>query len=316
MKKLIWVQTSREEDFLIKWRLTECCNYHCSYCIRNKFKRPSDNLKLDQELCIRTKDKIINLINKINKTIKLDLIGGEPTLIDLFPILSDLISKTNNLIKQILITTNFSRPLNYFTDIINLCAKNNIKVNLVCSFHKEFIKLEMFMNKIKLLNSLDYSNLNLIVETVQAGDLELENKFKTICEENNLIYHIDRDSRKELNNNSESISNDKKTKLISLDEDNNLVEYSSFRQFCNYKNFSPFGMFCTKDFDSFLIENGLHVGFDPKNNKIGCRIKSDIDDFTPLTIPKVCLSNCNLCGNISIFNDLETFEKYYNKKRD
>lgn len=314
MKKLILVRASREEDFLIKWRVTECCNYHCSYCIRNKFKQPSDNLKFDQELCVKTKDKILNLINKVNKTIKLELIGGEPTLIDLFPILSDLISNTNNYIKQILITTNFSRPINYFTDIINLCAKNNIQVNLVCSFHKEFIGLETFMNKIKLINSLNYSNLNLIVEMVQTGDLELENKFKNICEENNLIYHIDRDSRKGISINSESLSNNKKTELISLDEDNNLVEYSSFREFCNYKNFSPFGMLCTKDFDSFLIENGLHVGFDPENNQLGCRIKSDIDDFVPLTNLKVCLSKCNLCGNISVFDDFETFKKYYNKK--
>ena len=71
--------------FYIKWRLFNACNYHCSYCIRKDLDKANN-----------TFDTLIEYAKKLNSVkipFRLELIGGEPTLIDLKKLISYIENK-------------------------------------------------------------------------------------------------------------------------------------------------------------------------------------------------------------------------------
>lgn len=147
-KNIISVKSINNKKYIIKWRLTNWCNYQCSYCIRNNVltKKLPEIEKLFQEA------KAINKILENRKEeICLKLIGGEITFLPLQDLLSCI---SSSYLKEVLITTNLSNNINYYKDLIKYFDSRNISYALTASYHDEFAKEEQFLNKVRALNNI------------------------------------------------------------------------------------------------------------------------------------------------------------------
>ena len=137
--------------FKIKWRLTGWCNYHCPYCINGQNKEKNDTWN-DDNILIQRAIKINEMLknNNITKPIHLSLLGGEVIFLNI----KAIVSKIDN-ISNLNITTNFSKPVNYFKDLFVWCKQRGIKLFLHCSYHPEATNF-----KEKLLELSNWCKLN------------------------------------------------------------------------------------------------------------------------------------------------------------
>lgn len=129
--------------FYIKWRLFNACNYHCSYCIRKDLDKSNNGF-----------ETLIGYAKKLNKVkipFRLELIGGEPTLIDLRKLISYI---ENDNLKSIYISTNFSRDRNYFEELNEYLNNRNIELVLSCSLHEAECNINEFLEKISYLSNV------------------------------------------------------------------------------------------------------------------------------------------------------------------
>ena len=130
--------------FYIKWRLLNNCNYHCSYCIRKDLG--VETFPGFKELLNRADN-----FNKMKIPFRLELIGGEVTLLDLKCLLSRI--TTENL-KAVYISTNLYRDVNYFEELYKYLHSRNIELALSCSLHEEECDENKFIEKIKQLSNI------------------------------------------------------------------------------------------------------------------------------------------------------------------
>ncbi len=148
-------------EYAVKWRLFENCNYHCPYCIQAE---RSKNKKLDIDKLFKTAENISSFINSNVETdkISLTLIGGEPSLLSIDDMV-ELIHKVNTHKKfnYIHFTTNFFRGAEYFNTIYN---KINCGMKIVCSFHEDQTSIDKFLNEIYLLDK----RINVVIEHVMT----------------------------------------------------------------------------------------------------------------------------------------------------
>lgn len=135
---------NKRKDFVVYCRITNACNYHCSYCIQKK------NIKKKEASIDCLINKINNTIDEyydlFNKQIILVIIGGEPTLLNLNYIFKSL---HQNKIKEIRITTNLSQSSEYYISL----SKEFKKINYIFSLHLEFISKEDIVKKLKEIRS-------------------------------------------------------------------------------------------------------------------------------------------------------------------
>lgn len=143
MEKSISAIIHHESLFTIKWRLTEWCNYRCSYCLR-KFK--GQDTKLDFERVLRTAPEINRLIEESGRPTKINLIGGEVTYFDLKRLISCISSKN---LKKVNITTNFSNSLESYIDFAKYLESREILLSMTASLHDEYVDAEEFVSKFK-----------------------------------------------------------------------------------------------------------------------------------------------------------------------
>ena len=117
---------------VIKWRLTDACNYKCSYCLRYSWSNKTQDTSLvqqDNELAIRLIPEIARIINEMPGKVKLDLIGGEVSLLDLETILNGIFAITSDKLFRLNITTNMFKPAEYYTNLCDLVYKNGNVIN-------------------------------------------------------------------------------------------------------------------------------------------------------------------------------------------
>ncbi|AOY75672.1 radical SAM protein [Clostridium formicaceticum] len=133
------------DKFEIYWLLGYQCNYTCSYCFykmkeKNVFKVSDDQLR----------NATNNIASLHNKKIKVDLVGGEPTI---FPYYQQLIWDLEKLpnVEMIQTETNLSRSLKYFEELFSQTV-NIEKLTFSASYHFEFAKQDEFIEKILLFN--------------------------------------------------------------------------------------------------------------------------------------------------------------------
>lgn len=174
--------------FTIKWRLTEWCNYRCSYCLR-KFK--GQDTKLNELNILKIAPQVNRLIDEAGKDVKLNLIGGEITYLNLIKIISLL--KSSNL-KKIHITTNFSNKLLYYVDLANYLLSRNIMLSMNVSYHNEYADLDEFIKKAVAFRTIALNLYSFKLEFVVAPENEkMLQEVKEKCKENNLDYLIELD---------------------------------------------------------------------------------------------------------------------------
>lgn len=129
-------------DCRIKWRMTDICNYSCPYCARGNFLSAYSAEKIASEnaALASTAEKISALLSKSGfKKVKIDLIGGEVSLLDLESILSRITAEN---VAEYNITTNLSKPADFY---ISLASK--FPVSMTASLHESEADFDVFFAK-------------------------------------------------------------------------------------------------------------------------------------------------------------------------
>ena len=140
--KITHVKTlTNEYDIEVEWDLTARCNYSCSYC------KSYDNT---QPLLLKSlaeyEDVIDYLISYFfKKRIKIDFLGGEPTLFKDWANILEYIHMQGHVPK---ITTNLAIPIKTLKEKLN---NKTFKECIDVSFHPEFAESDNFIDKVKFL---------------------------------------------------------------------------------------------------------------------------------------------------------------------
>ena len=309
----------------IKWRLTDDCNYDCSYCIRKTMKirshQTTEQYKIDQNNCIKICPEVARIIKELPGYVKLDLIGGECSLLDLHTILDILFKECGDKLKRINLTTNMSRSADYYNDLTQLCYKYGSEIGVTCSWHSEYISLEDFIEKFSKIKS-PTNQKGIRIEAVSRLDNQDDiKKLIAICEENNYTYFIERNFFADKGDNDKLIcqaSKQKKDRYKVITNDGEEHFYKTRNEFItsnvcenNISVYVAGGYYCSRDYDYVYIDFTQHQGRQTNPDK--CNIKQPIENFHPLKEPTLCSKGargaCTLCGQISISKDKELLKK-------
>ena len=308
---ILKIEQGTEFDFNVKWRLTNCCNFQCSYCARKNKRQKTSDINTDQKIIEGAIGDVARLIVSNNKPTKLSLIGGEVTLLDLPKILTKLFSLTNHLIKKVFIVTNFSREYTYFNNLIDICKDNETILSLTCSWHNEFISLDAFVEKYNKLNKNSYFKIKF--ETVcTETNKDKVNKFINVCKGIGVEYSVDADLTNSNVNNLTITSN--KTSRCKVTKDDGSIVYcdnisSLIRDFGDWNTrIIPLkDYYCSLDYTYVYIEQDKHVGYNA--NLKTCKYKEPLKNFSLKKEPVKCPNGCSLCGNMAVSRNKEDLIK-------
>lgn len=310
---------------VIKWRLTDVCNYDCEYCLRRIFVKDANlsnsvRLKNDLESCEKVIPEVSRIINELPGKVKLDLIGGEISLFNLHDFFIKLISGCNkDKLTRISMTTNMFRPADYYNDLINLCASYNVDLSVTCSFHDQIVSLSDFMNTFTKIKSNRLSTYIKAEMVSTLNNQDLVKQFIDYCESNNLTYAVERDmflspdEKKLVIAKSSSL---KSPRYLAEFSDGSTLECLTRNDFItNGDNGNSFGIdttgkYCSRDYDYVYLEEDKHYGRILSRPELCCKGREPIEDFHVLKQPELCTRGiCSLCGHISISNDIERLKK-------
>lgn len=270
---------------VIKWRLTDFCNYHCSYCIRRPIAF-SQALSYDMECCNEALPHIISIAKQLserfNCKVKIDLIGGEISCSDTTKeIIAELAS--NDCIGKINITTNLSRNIEWYKEL------TNYPISITASFHPEEAILSEFLDKALTLSKL----CQFKCETVITKEATHIDEFVSFCEDNGIYYMCEENlfdetlrgqARKNIKETPRYLVNDKlyfntRNEFIKKYGDNGIA-------------FNTTGFKCSKDYDYVYVD---------RNKVVTCFGTFDIKDYNLNDKPRLCeKGHCTLCGHISL----------------
>lgn len=311
MQSIKSIKCNSPFDLVIKWRITNQCNAHCSYCIHGKSITNICDIERDLLKAIENSKYVNNLINKHpeKKIIKLELIGGEVSLFDIKKILDNI-----NRLNALNITTNLLRDLDYYIDLADYCRERNIDLSVTASFHPESISLEKYVYKI---SSLKPKINKLCGEMVSLADnQELVKEFIKAFEELDVDYMVDKDFRR-LDDKSDLIGTSKKThrnpRYTVVFNDNEERVYTSRNQLMtdanilenrHQKYIQCYGLYCTHSYDFVYIDIDTVIGWSKDSDSDNCRVKQSIKEFDLLSSPRICKQSglgCTLCGTFSVY---------------
>lgn len=297
-----------DEMCVIKWRLTDVCNYHCSYCIREPLADKDSALQYDWMDCISAIDDIIRIARELyeinNMKVKVDLIGGEISLFNgLYMLLGILYN--SEYITKINITTNLSRDIDYYLQLCECAEIHNKKLSMTASYHFQFANLDKFMEKAKLL----YEKLGdgFKCETVITNGNNDIPEFINYCNKIGCHYMCEEDmkdpSKKGLTVKNYKVGNRYKVTL----DDGKEILYTTRNEVCKtYGNqgvaINTTNMVCTRDNNYVYIE---------KDYAIPCRMRCPIANYRVSPKPQLCKhGQCSLCGHMSIKKNENPFKIY------
>lgn len=144
------VEIIRNDDtFKISWKMTNWCNYRCSYCYMSKSVSETITNTSTKQL-LKIAGELDNIIKKQanGRNITLHLIGGEVGYFDLIKILDCIKSKQ---LSQVIIATNFSSSIKYWYKLLQYCNNRNCWLNIIASLHIEQCNIEDFIKKVKIM---------------------------------------------------------------------------------------------------------------------------------------------------------------------
>jgi len=295
---------------VIKWRMTDVCNYACSYCLRYAQFAPDRSLNKieeDSNKIYRAIPSVAKIIRELPGKVKLDLIGGEVSLFDLDKMLRLLFMLSDGKLFRVNITTNMSKPAQFYTNLCELVHSFGAELGITCSFHSEFVSLEKFMEKFQQIKS-PTNQKGIRAELVSRIDnQELVERFISYCEENQLSYFVERDLsqppeiKQKLKVGASKQKSNRYKIITDLDEELLFKTRNEFisGETTDYNSYGVFkGYYCTRDYDFVYLEQDYHVGRLGESN---CKFKEPIENFKLLKEPKICPHNCcTLCGHISV----------------
>jgi MoaA/NifB/PqqE/SkfB family radical SAM enzyme len=148
-----------EQYFSITWKLTNRCNYDCMYCPSKWHDAVSQHHSLDR---LKSAWETIHNKTKANKY-KISFTGGEVTSSRSFlPFLRWLRENYSEQLHQILVTTNGSATLKYYTRLLEFVDVISL------SLHSEHVNEVEFFNTVaglkKQLTSSKFLQVNIMDE--------------------------------------------------------------------------------------------------------------------------------------------------------
>lgn len=291
-----------DDSAVIKWRLTDCCVYECSYCIRRPQALPS-SISVDYNRCMLSLSHINRIAKELSentgKPVKIDLIGGEPTVFnDLKKIIGGL-DKTY--IKKVNLTSNFYRNNRYWEELLE-CG---IPITATFSYHPEFCNesVESFCRRVKELQNkgLSYVKCESVL-TQYAPHIE---GFVETCKKFGLDYMVEGDlNNPRLKGISQSlISKPGKPRYEVIDDKGTarkfgtrnsfLKEYGQNGNCVNTTNF-----LCSRNYDYVYIEQDMVLHCSKPLEHISEFSVSK--SYSPCGRSGTDMPVCTLCGNISV----------------
>ena len=175
------------EYYSINWVLGSFCNYSCSYCpdeLHDTTSKPHD-----LETLKTAWTNIYNKTKHLKLKYKIGFSGGEVTANKSFlPFVRWLRKEFANDIYMVLLTTNGSASLNYYTRL----AKDVEAISF--STHSEFMDEEKFFEKAIALNPLmvrpDKSfHVNIMDESWNQEPIQ---RYKQLLDAHNISYSVNR----------------------------------------------------------------------------------------------------------------------------
>lgn len=317
----------------IKWRITEWCNYRCSYCIRRNAFQGERLTKEHLELYDKRAKKIGDLCKATKENICINLIGGEISVLPLQNYLRNYWNLNN--IKTICITSNFSSDNKQYKKFLDAFfeSKNECFV-FTFSLHDEFVKdFEAFFQKAKELQ--DYANkkinehkekkVQIYVEFVEtSSNKEACDKIISLSKKYEIKLRLDpcRD------NNTEKLSveyrgkeNDKSSNLIKhwiLKTNEDQEEYCYVNEILTKFQTDGYGVPVS---GFWCYSKGFTIDFDGNIRWYICKnfsskYKSEKKNIDTISLEELKLSlglvkcpgkyGCHLCGQMkAIFKDEE-----------
>ena len=159
MRNKIYRQGSQEALYetplTVSWRLTNMCNYKCSYCYGQESIGSKPFTTFEQLRSIA--DMIISLERS---RYLFAFVGGEPTI---HPDLENLIKYLHERLgerAEYSVITNASRSVKYYERLAEACR--GAKLGFTCSFHTESAKSEHFSGFIRTLSDKARINIPLM----------------------------------------------------------------------------------------------------------------------------------------------------------
>lgn len=171
----VWQPKNQTETVLLRWFMTEWCNFNCSYCPQNHDRKASigngftshcfDNFPVEKWL--EAFDRHFS-----DKQLSLVMTGGEPMLDfqNMHTFLKHMTARKQ--VVSIRIDTNASWKPEKYTDM------DVSKITLMCTFHPGQVDEEVFYEKIKTLLSLNFK-IGMINYVMDADNTPLyQSRFK------------------------------------------------------------------------------------------------------------------------------------------
>lgn len=261
-----------DNTFKISWKMTNWCNYRCSYCYMSKsVSETITNIPIEHLLKIA--NEINNIIEKQanGRNITLHLIGGEVGYFDLIKILDCI--KSNKL-TQLIIATNFSSDIKYWYKLLRYCNSRNCWLNIIASLHTEQCDIEEFIKKIKILGK--HARIKCVVND---NNVEIYKKYFDNLKEVVIQPTIERDK----NNTKSEISKETKEYIDYLNSklDKRLIPYyyiitKSGDKIPFYSNIEMInniegGGFDPEEFECTAGIDGIRIDVDGSLRRAGCQ---------------------------------------------
>ena len=135
-------------QFKISWKLTNWCNYRCSYCYMSKDVEKT-HIQTPYENVLKIARNIDKIIPKGRDT-ELHLIGGEVGWYNLVEIIDQIKSPY---LKRVIVATNFSSPIGFWKVLREYCKSRRIQLLIIASFHLEMCDKDEFVSKVIEVNA-------------------------------------------------------------------------------------------------------------------------------------------------------------------
>ncbi len=162
----------RRDIFVVSWLLGRYCNYRCSYCWPYARTDRKDHRPL--EVLIQSLDEIKRQSRARGfYSFHFSFSGGEPTFHPQYlDLLSHYAADTENCNYQsVHMTSNISQNLKWFENYARVTSGLH-RVSVTASFHKEYTRREIFVEKLKFLQGEDIQvTINMVMVPTRFDEL-------------------------------------------------------------------------------------------------------------------------------------------------
>lgn len=157
-----------DNKFVVEMDLGEFCNFRCSYCYQGQEAHKINDTQdfLNNTTYWNRLDEYISKVKPKNNRVYYKALGGEGflyPLVDIFNKIWEGTTEENGRPSGILVITNGSRRKEIF-DLYEWCINHKVHLDILLSFHEEFMDINKFISLINEIKDLD--ELSLCINTV------------------------------------------------------------------------------------------------------------------------------------------------------